>query len=762
MGAKDYSEYVNRFVKNLKDADGGKYFTADRFDEWFDCAVGTRKTSQMPLRAIKHVKSYDLPAALDLESSTFQRAVWDTKTKVKIQPFAIMYIWQFGLNGAVIVGRTWNEYEETMRKLREVLKLGPDRRLIVYVHNLGYEFQWIRYRFNWTDIFAMTERQPIYASCVEGYQFRCSQILTNSSLDQVGKNLTKYKVSKMVGDLDYRLIRTPLTTMTKEEMCYCINDVLVVMALIREKMDEEGCIRRIPLTKTGYARRKCRAACLYEDKRTRYKHMDLMKKLILTPEEFLMAKKAFAGGFTHGNVWYVANGFYRDVGSFDFTSSYPAVMLSEKFPMSRGKEIDVTSIRSRKDLDKYFARFCCLVSVTFEGLTGRDGTPDHYLSASKTHNSKDERREWVIDNGRIVEADSVTITVTDIDIQCIDACYSYTSITVHKMFVYQRAYLPIPILKTILELYRDKTSLKGVAGREDDYQRAKELLNSLYGMMVTDIARQSVVYDSDTWGHTPADVNECVEDYNVDDGRFLSYLWGVWITAYARRNLWAGILEFGRDYIYSDTDSIKCLNYQDHMAWIDEYNKQITAKLERMCICCGFDKKSTAPKTIDGVEKPIGVWDFEGVYDRFKTLGAKRYMTMTKDVLNVTISGVNKMTAVPYLLRTHGLEFEKDKKKPIYHITTPDYENQIDAIFDEFTDGFEIPGEYEFEEEILTGAGKLIHTYIDYSFDGTIVDYTGVSFDYAEKSAVALVPSAYSLGLAGEFVDLLNGVHPIC
>ena len=116
---------------------------------------------------------------------------------------------------------------------------------------------------------------------------------------------------------------------------------------------------------------------------------------------------------------------------------------------------------------------------------------------------------------------------------------------------YKKSYLPTPLVKSILKLYSDKTTLKGVDGKEVEYLQSKEQLNSCYGMMVTDIVRDSYIY-ADEWLPDTPDFNTAIEKYNNSSNRFLFYPWGVWVTAYARRNLFTGIIEFKNDYIYSD------------------------------------------------------------------------------------------------------------------------------------------------------------------------------------------------------------------
>ena len=134
----------------------------------------------------------------------------------------------------------------------------------------------------------------------------------------------------------------------------------------------------------------------------------------------------------------------------------------------------------------------------------------------------------------------------------------------------------------LIKLYQDKTTLKGVEGKEQEYQHAKGLLNSTFGMCCTDISKDLVTY-IDNWDVEKADISENLKKYNNSPKRFLFYPWGIFICALARRNLWSGILEFGNDYVYADTDSIKCMNIDKHLKYITEYNRMCSVKLKLMC-----------------------------------------------------------------------------------------------------------------------------------------------------------------------------------
>ena len=249
--------------------------------------------------------------------------------------------------------------------------------------------------------------------------------------------------------------------------------------------------------------------------------------------------------------------------------------------------------------------------------------------------------------------------------------------------------------------------------------------------MVTDISKDEIIY-SDTWETKEADIEKDLNKYNHSNKRFLFYPWGVHIVKEATHNLWLGILNFcsngANDYIYSDTDSIKCFNMNNHMDFIRAYNDQCIKKLKLMCKRLEIDYKELEPTTIKGEKKPLGVYDHDGHYQRFKTLGAKRYMYESDGHINITVSGVNKRVAVPYLLEKYG----KD-------------------IFTAFNTGLAIPAGF---------TGKMTHVYIDNYQSGVIVDYLGNEYKYREQPpGVYLEDTAYYFDIASDYIDYIKGVQ---
>lgn len=667
---------------------------------------------------------YNVPAAFDIETSSFRDAD-DRKT-------AIMYVWQFGLNGRVIVGRTWDEFRILCDRLREVLGLHYFRRLLVYVHFLPFEFQFLKNRFAWSKIFAIDAYDVLYAVTDFGMEFRCSAKLAGTSLQVVGENLRNHQIRKAVGDLDYRQIRHSKTPLSDEELGYCVNDVLVVMAFIDEEiMRAGGKITRLPLTKTGYARQHCRANCLpSHDKRAWWGYRRIMEKLTLDMDHYNQLRRGFAGGFTHGSFQAIGR-VIRNVDSFDLTSAYPATVRF-KFPMSRGLIIQKLTWEK---FERYTRSpdYCCLFDVELSGVYAVVHY-DNYISRSKCWDGSG----FVVNNGRVTRADRLCITVTDVDWDIICHFYKWEGRPKIRNFrIYKADYLPRPIIDTFLQLYADKTTLKGVEGQEVNYAVAKALLNSLFGMTVSRVLHETWELTSDgEWKSWPATEEELVKN-NENFGRFVYYPWGVWITAYVRRTIAAGILEFKDDYIYSDTDSLKVTRAGDHLSWIAAYNNKVREQLLEMAAARDIDPELFEPADPKGVRHLLGAWDWETEgrpYQQFKTLGAKRYMVRQDGALKVageklpisiTVSGVNKREAVPWMLSQW----------------TPE------ECFKHFSEGLDIPPEH---------TGKLTHTYINDVREGFVEDYQGTTSYYKELSGVHLEPCGYSLSFEKEFAKMLK------
>ena len=174
---------------------------------------------------------------------------------------------------------------------------------------------------------------------------------------------------------------------------------------------------------------------------------------------------------------------------------------------------------------------------------------------------------------------------------------------------------------------------------------------------------------------------------------------------------------------------MKVLNADAHKEYFRQYDDMITEKLEETCRAYRLPLSMIRPKTIRGEEKPLGVWSDEGRIDKFKTLGAKRYMTEKAGEVSITVAGLNKK--VGDLLSEKAKLCGKD-------------------VFSLFSDGMSIDG---------VDTDKLTHTYIDDSITAEIVDYMGKKCVIDAPSSVHLEPAPYMLSLSRTFINYLKKIE---
>lgn len=738
---------ISEFINNLN---SDNYYTvSDFYNVMGDCC-------DLELIPTKHKNSdgewvveylYNVPAAFDTEAFSWVRKFGKKKIK-----YATMYVWQFGINGHVFVGRTWDELNEFIKILTEFLGLNETTILCVYVNNLAYDFQFIRKHLEFKQVFALEERRVVKARTLQGLEFRCSYILSGKSLASMGEDLIKAPVKKMVGDLDYTLPRHSETPLTPEEWQYCINDVKVIMSYIYEKIDRGESIEKILMTKTSYVRKYVRDHTIGKDNPNKVKYRQIVEKLTMTPSEYQQAKEAFSGGFTHANPAYVDR-TVENVNSIDFTSSYPAVMLF-KYPMSKGKFI---ANPTKKEIDSivlsntYLSHF----EAVFYGLRQKENVPDSIISLSKCYTVNKHyysEQDAVVNNGRVVIADKpILTTITNIDLTSINQFYDYDKIEISNIWYYTPGYLPKEFTDCIIHFYKQKTTLKGILGKEFEYQFFKEMLNSCYGMCVTAIDRETIIYEDNNW--QPAievdfeNLVEVIDKYNNSKSRFLSYLWGVFVTAYARRNLFTGVLAMNNptipeksDFIYSDTDSIKFRNIEDHINYIKWYNNWYDSQISHICKSYGYTIDDISPMDKNGERHPLGHWDIEtenDPYIKFKTLGAKRYLTyQNKKGYNMTVAGVPKYSG-----------HYDNNNKPIKTITRL-VEKYGDKLFDKFNSDMEIDKD---------DVNKICLTYIDEEINNVpLTDYLGNTIKVSEKSFINMENIGYNFSRSDTFAEFLS------
>ncbi len=671
-----------------------------------DKALLTLLSELVTSATIGKKRIYNVGCAFDTEASSF--------TDEDLNKVGLCYIWMFGIANTVVYGRTMGEFVGLINGLNSFLRRN-DSRLIVYVHNLKYDFAFIKKHFRWKDVFIRKMREPLYA-IVDRVEFRDSIVLSGGkSLKAIGEKLRR-PVRKAVGDLDYSLIRTPETPMTNRELHYCEMDIKVLIEYIREKIEDDGDINKIPYTNTGYVRKYVRNECF----KNRGRYMDLIDGLTMTPDCYLQAEKAFGGGAVGPNIKYVGQVIEKSK-SFDIKSSYPFVIVTRYFPM--GFFEPVSNKAANANLESLVTSMCCLFRLEIFNLVPKT---DYCfpISESKCNEVIGAR----VGSGRVITAAYVSINVTELDYETYKRFYDFDQaeeVRVSYMRIAPRGYLPEPIIKSVLKFFYDKTTLDGVPGKEREYQIAKGMLNSIYGMMVEKVVRVPYYFDDD-FKKDDKDYLRQVGKYNDNRNRFLFYPWGVWVTAHARFRLYDAIYNIGDDWRYCDTDCVKYVG--DHDDYFNRVNEEAKMDLAKLSERTGIPMSDIVPKAPNGELKYLGVWEREYEAKKFKTIGAKRYLVERMNgKLGLTVAGTNKEKTLEYIVM-------KSKKNGV----TP---------FDLFDGELTIPPEY---------AKRIVATFVDSPRYGYVRDYTGELRWYECESGIHMEDAAYSFSETQQMKEAID------
>lgn len=597
---------------------------------------------------------------------------------------AYMYVWKLYICGEIISGRTWEDYRELMDEISMELA-GEDARMIIFVHNLSYEFQFLKSIFDFSPENVMyVKSRKILKATWRNIEYRCSYLLSNMSLAEFTR---QYKVehAKLSGDdYNYGVKRYPWTPLTADEEKYGDHDVVGLAEAIEELMSVNGdTLITLPLTSTGFVRR--------DAKRAMHSYRARVKKLLPDINQYIMLREAFRGGNCHANRYY-AGRILCNVYSDDRSSSYPDEQINGQYPIAPFEHTD-----KLPDGGPYLARIC------LSHIRLRDrywGFP--YIPIDKCR----KLSGFVNDNGRVLSADYLEITVTDIDMEIISRQYSWDRMDTQDVYKSQYGKLPQELLDCTIGYYRQKTELKGVVGEEVYYVKSKNKLNSIYGMMAQNPAKPRIIYD----GYGGKEEETPIEQLLLKSHKkaFLPYQWGVWVTAHARYDLEQGLILAGDNGVYTDTDSVKSVKRLDYKQLNDVYWRR------------SMDNGAYAIDN-NGIAHCMGVYEPDGVYDRFVTWGAKKYCYEQHGALTVVVSGVSRKYSSGELARLGGIEA--------------------------FRPGL-----------VFVEAGGLEATYND--TPARYIDIDGHKM--LLTSNLLLTPSTYKLGITKDYEKILEEIEDIC
>lgn len=613
-------------------------FPYDSLQEWEDepRKVGNQGTRQTGTTYLHGLSAFDIETSRDPVSDNS----W-------------MYVWQWAFEGiGVMIGRTWADYEKAVNEIQKRLH---GRVLVVLVHNLSYEFQFLRRVHEWhpEEVFAVRNRRVVKARWAGFFEFRCTYIHSNMSLS-IWTDKMRVEHKKLDGDeFGYDVIRYSDTPLTDEELHYCANDVLGVIEAYRAELDRDGdVLYTIPLTSTGYVRR--------DVKRALHSYRPTIQSYAPTYRTYCALKEAFRGGLTHANRYYVGT-VLHGVNSWDRSSSYPDVLCNCPFPMGKFRAVRFGKGATGKEMGEKVASLiregkAVLLRCAFTDIRLRDeldGFP--YLSYSKCRHVS---RAFTLDNGRLLDAAYLETTITDIDYRIICKQYVFSKMIVISAWWTHYGDLPGPLRQTLIDYYRMKTELKGKDGEENAilYEKSKNLLNGIYGLMAQDPVKHSILFDPEYVDERTDEKKLWREDDTKTDEQLLYkairqmytlFQWGCWTTAWARYRLMQGVWlveDQGGDCLYVDTDSCKYLGRVDWSAYNEERRN---------------DSLNSGAYATDakGAVHYMGIYEQETGYKDFIMLRSKCYAYIKdgKEHIQTTIAGVSKKKGGPELEAAGGL-----------------------------------------------------------------------------------------------------------
>lgn len=540
----------------------------------------------------------------------------------------------FGINIVTLYGRKPSGLISCIELIRRNMN-GAET--FIYWHNMPYDWTFIR-KFCFRT-WGLPEKQlnvkshyPIFIQWDNGIMFRDSLILAQRSLDKWAKDLD-VEHQKACGLWDYDKLRSQYEDFSDDELTYIEHDTLAgVECIDKMRITLNKSIYSMPYTATGIPREAVRKLASENNGRS------LFLRIAPTATQQAKLERVYHGGYTHGNRHYVNEIIKGDIQCRDFASSYPNVLLGEKYPMEAFSHLD------DKEVDWILAN-ASEYAFMFKLILVRPRLKDDWVPMPALQFSKAYTVNSVLDNGRILAAEYVEIEITELDLAVINEQYTWDWAMCVDVEFSKKDYLPKWLTDYIFELFRDKTTLKG--GDPVLYALAKALLNSIYGMMVQKPVKETIVehYLEEDGEHLytteHADFNELYEIYINKRSSILPYFWGVWVTAYAFRNLFelgkCVDYEHGGIWAYSDTDSCYATKWNEER--LNAYNERAKQKLRDNGYGCVEH---------NGREYWLGVAEPDSRYTEYIYQGAKRYCGRSAEdgELHITVAGVPKKGAV--------------------------------------------------------------------------------------------------------------------
>ena len=662
------------------------------------------------------------------ESSNFRRdhkfsnlvAGFDTETTAIIDhtpQYAFIYEWTFGVEDMIVYGRTWDEFRELLLNVKADLKLSSEFQLIVFDQRLKYEFQFFKDEL-WIDdkdFIARDSHKVLQCVANDAFAFRCSAEYSELTLDQMGAVIG---IPKLKG-YDYAKIRHSKTPLDLFELDYCEHDVRILLEYFKKEREKYGQVWKIPLTATRIVKN-----LIYHY----FRQMGSVQTLRAnqfrdTPQDMLMLNKlqrAYFGAFNYSDLIY-DNIPVDDVFGVDFQSSYGAQMLLNKFPIKKFKPEPIPE-DWRELLSEKYERKALLIRCKIKQLKNKYPRFG-FLPTSKEWSFNEKRT--VTSQDKILYCPEIILTLTDIDFKLMLKFYQFDVKSFEILELHSSKYAPLPnyIVATIVDLYLKKVKIKTRNKKIEkqreltpleraEYTYAKTMISRIYGVFVQKPLMLKYHYNRELKKLEPLkdDNDEAIEEFVKKEYDPVLYQWGVWVTAYGRREILENFAAISLEtdsrgtnknndaVLYSDTDSLKFVG-DCYIDIILQYNENVKAKLRHFC-----EMNRLYGYKFEELEG-IGEFEIEH-YQTFKTIGLKKYCFIDDNGEFVAkLSGLSKEN-------TFFDQFDTPEAK----VAALDHEMEI-------------------SEEL---AQNRTMTYVNRTIEDDVVDCYGITEHVVVKSCVVL------------------------
>lgn len=280
---------------------------------------------------------------------------------------------------------------------------------------------------------------------------------------------------------------------------------------------------------------------------------------------------------------------------------------------------------------------------------------------------------------------TVRMVLTNIDLETFLDMVTPIKVECTLLESYEADYLPDYVREILINEYCKKDELKPFKEeREAEYKTQKIKLNGIFGQTIEKVA-------------------DCIEFKKKIKHPYLACAWGIFCTAYAKRNLMM-LASKVKGWLYSDTDSIYCYDNATNREALEVVNKKIHNEVVFFCKQFGYDSKKLAK---------LGGFDLEAEIKYFRAFKRKEYFYIkTNDEIVVKSAGIEKRKWTMDLLKEYKMLDPKTTMIPA-KITVP---NMGDDYYDEET--------YEGDAALfMMDTICAMKAIMDDTFDETDLDY---------------------------------------